>query len=51
MEERFALDVAGACSRISSWQSRPSVLVLHGCCDPICEASDASQLARSIAGM
>jgi hypothetical protein len=50
MEERFALDMAGACSRISSRQPRPAVLVLHGGCDPICQASDAAQLARSIAG-
>ncbi|KAF6263728.1 Alpha/Beta hydrolase protein [Scenedesmus sp. NREL 46B-D3] len=50
MQERFSLDVAGACTRISSRQPRPSVLVLHGCTDPICEAADAVQLAHSIAG-
>lgn len=50
MEERFSLDVVGACSRISTRQPRPSVLVLHGACDPICEASDAAQLAGDIAG-
>lgn len=26
------------------------VLVLHGACDPICEASDAANLARHITG-
>jgi pimeloyl-ACP methyl ester carboxylesterase len=26
------------------------VLVMHGACDPICEASDAANLARHIAG-
>lgn len=50
MEERFALDMAGACAAISSRQPRPSVLVVHGAADPICEASDAAKLAGSIQG-
>lgn len=51
MEERFALDIPGACSAIGKQgPSSPSVLVMHGAADPICQQSDAEQLARSIAG-
>lgn len=64
MQERFELDMAGACAAIrqahadadalgagagSGTGRRPArVLVLHGGADPICEASDAAGLAAAI---